>query len=745
MLVRAAGLPPTALNLPVFDAAALEVSLQQSADLQNAAKSRLKRAFSEALETFPEGTLRTELYNTRKKWYHQTEAGRYLPLPIDPHWSQHPAGQQLTAAAGTWNHSCAEASEWRQKNSARYHAQLEAEYRALQQFAQNSILRRALLFASQDLLDNLDSFCEKDPAQFAKKERQTARSIWQYGTRAVFKTSPLSHFTTVGWQRLSPTVDGAPDWMEGFGHKSAVTPNVALLPALYDLLLESPAFYCALSIVLNPCIVSSADVEYEWLFCPGDAESVQTLMPNPTVDFLVDYFLSEGRTQSFAKCRDLLATAAETDPEVAAQYLFDLLDIGFFEWEWPEKGLTPSWCAGLYNFLGFLPNACERIVETASLLQWLRGAARTLPFQTIADAQATQREAAHMLKAHFERFGMSAPKLPPEQIFFEDVECPTSLPLALSDWETIAAELKPIGNKIGALLQCYRENGQYKAVVNALFPGGGKLMARWMHLFPPDLLEALRAWFEPDWAAFPWQGWHNAAFQPTLAQRRLAVPGGRSAALPGSPVTLLGHLALKNNGAGGIALFDQTTGAEIALTDLGLEALQERPPSMQVLWRLGVPPISKSHLLPAAASPDRSGAGWKYWERIEKGPLVLARARWEIEPSLFAQIHENAKTRKHENSPLETFIALRVKLAQIGVPTLFFALEKTEQEHSSRGHRPKPQYFDANSPFAMQIFAKWTEKPLTITEMLPCPTQWVCQKEGSPVAAETVIELVLGE
>ena len=509
---------------------------------------------------------------------------------------------------------------------------------------------------------------------------------------------------------------------------------------------------------------------------------------------------------------------SEDNPEKTERYLLDLVDIGLLEWQLIEKGLSPGWCGKLYQFLGFLPDAPPLIIETASLLQWLRTAARSLPFQSLEAARDTQREAQRQIKTHFERFDAVAPPIPCEQIFFEDVETNVEIPLPLPVLKNLAAQLAaswrnspprplpptqaalvrplatPLGasrpadltgsdkpkvgflafskkiieaaeqeaskttqtavylqphpGKIGALLQVYRDGERWRAVVNALFPGGGKLMARWAHLFPPGAIEQLREWFDPDALPYPWQDWHNAAFQPAVSTRTLAVPGGRTAPLDGAhSEILIGHLQVGQNPKGEIRLFDLISGQSFFLTDLGLEAPSERPPVMRLLWQLGVPPVSKEMLWPTPPpEPAAGGPGWLHWRRIESGDLVLARARWQTAPGFFAG-QSSKTTPVHEAAPeavgargLESFLSLRGQLAAIGVPRLFFARVATPE-----GQKPgKPQYFDADSPMAMLEFEKWVsngQTSLILTEMLPLPSQCFVQKEGETVVSECVIEV----
>ena len=833
MLIRAAGLPLYALDLHKLDANAIENAQNALLDGQAAQSQQVASLFLHTLQTLPESTLRTEVYNTRRKWHKQATGGSWNPIHIPPHWRQEPACQALCETLQTWNDAAATASQTRANHQLLYQTQLAAEYSGLQQLAQHPTLLKALLFSSHDLLAALPAFHLKNPAQFAKKDRQLARSLWQYATRAAFKTSPLSHFTTVTLKRLAELPpETNPDSPSFQTHRSIVTPNVALLPALYNLLLEAPVFYRALSVSLNPCIVGPTSPAYEWLFYNGELESFQRTAATTTLDFIVEALLENQRELPFPELCAQLQEASGSTPEKTERYLLDLVDIGLLEWQLPEKGLSPSWCGKLYQWLGFLPNATPLISETANLLLWLRTAARSLPFQSIESARDTQLEAQRQIQRFFERFGAAAPPIPCEQLFFEDVEANLEIPLPVPVLEDLAAQLascwrngppRPLTasqatvfraleaalaspdpangpdqskkgvnflifskkilettaknispdataaiyqknrpGKIGALLQIYREGEQWRAVVNALFPGGGKLMARWAHLFPPGAIEQLQTWFDPDAIPYPWQDWHNASFQPAVAARSLAVPGGRTISKMERPILLdnvhvpetqnpkpktqnlkerpilLGNVQVVPKPNGEIGLFDPDSGKSFLLTDLGLEAPSERPPAMRLLWQVGVPPVSKE-LLWTNPEPSAGGPGWLHWSRIESGSLVLARARWQTAPGFFDRPAAALPNTPGEKD-FEHFLHLRKQLASIGVPRLFFARVATPV-----GQKPdKPQYFDADSPFAMLEFQKWAannQHNLLLTEMLPLPSQCFVQKDGASVASECVIEL----
>nr|MBP6827348.1 hypothetical protein [Saprospiraceae bacterium] len=288
--------------------------------------------------------------------------------------------------------------------------------------------------------------------------------------------------------------------------------------------------------------------------------------------------------------------------------------------------------------------------------------------------------------------------------------------------QTISAELPSGRGKAGALLQIFKkETGEYGAVVNGLFPGGGKLFARWLHLFPAQFQHLLAEW--NDAVPFPWQGWSNANFQPA-AKNTLSVPDGRMAAKAGGRQAILGNIMVRRiNDL--LQLFDNETKEVIQLTDLGLEAAELRPASMQVLQCLGMSYFSLHPLIREHQQWKTGGAGWRFRDRAEFRSLVLLRKAWEISPGF-------ASAWPGKPGEARFFHLLRRELSAIGVPPYFFTHFNGE----------KPQYFDFGSPISMYLFGKMlkqTDGPFVLTEMLPLPEECVVHKHGLH-AAEFVVE-----
>ena len=801
MLIRSAGLPLSSLEALSADWKTLEKALLVGDARCKHTALALQTAFDAALAALEESRLRTAVYNARKDFYRRSKlpaadlfAGAAGEIVL-------PELADLQSKIHQLQKDKLEFEQTLEALERQYEEALQRTYAGLRTIAGKKQFQRALLFSSHALLGQLRRFCDCDSHQFAKKERQTALAVLQYAGRMAVKTSPLSRFTSVSIRALDEVAES-----DLLLETYSLSPNVALLEALYAVLLPAPEFYRSLSVTLNPSISSQAEGQYSWLFFNGETEGFQEMPTDTLLDHLVGLLLENGRQLPFETLLDQLLEVVEAERPDLENWLLELLDLGFLEWLLPESGLSPGWCGNLQRHLGFLP-ATPLIVETGALLQWLRAAARTIPYQALDEARQTQVESLKQVQVFFERRAFPAPPIPAEQVFYEDAVQAVEPSIPSADLEQLIGQLadcwrqrpeRPMsaareravafarekmapgeswrfldfcrafaeatrpttssrrtstgsttgpttqsrrtGEKIGALLQCFQENGRWYAVVNGLYPGGGKLFARWLHLFSPDTTQQFSQWLQspiqgsgPNFKfqtsnfklPFPWQGYFNANFQPSLGTNTLLVPGGRLQAKASGQEFLLGNLELYQENEQ-LQLRDSESGQQIELTDLGLEAPETRPPAMQLLWQLGVPYVSLEALLVKNSWRPIADGQIQHRPRQCFQNLVLARAAWSVAPEVW-------QAWLKAGLGLDFFKNLRTALSELEIPRYFFARFEAE----------KPQYFDQNSPLLLQLFEKQLRQgggALTLTEMLPLPEHWICERQGQRVQ-ELVIEL----
>jgi hypothetical protein len=253
--------------------------------------------------------------------------------------------------------------------------------------------------------------------------------------------------------------------------------------------------------------------------------------------------------------------------------------------------------------------------------------------------------------------------------------------------------------KIGLVAQFFQEDGQWRAVLNGLYPGGGKLFARWLHLFPDYVRERVGDWLNVgDPIAFPWQGWSNVNFQPVKTKKGLQVPGGRQ----GSAASIsLGAIKVRQDAGGPVLARD---GQILNMTDLGLEAPSTRPPVMQILWSLGVPYVSVDTFWPEGRVRQPMSDHWHYLPRVEQGVWVLARAAWEMDGDLASRLSALPE--------VDFYLEASAAMDKAAVPKRFFARIKGQ----------KPQYVDREDALSMQSFRKMlqaNDQNCLLEELLP--------------------------
>jgi lantibiotic biosynthesis protein len=771
-LFRVAGLPFEHLAGLAADWEGLETAFFEAQKNTAQCRATLQRAFDEALAALPEGPLRTEVYNARRLFFQKQK----LPNPLPLTWHTTPALTPVAAACEVVREAYFIENQGVENFDRHYHLALAQGWEVIRRAVQHPQFQRAMLFASHELLAALPDLVATPTAQWRTRQRHVALGLLRYLTRMVAKTSPLSRFTLVGERPAEGDVEAlwalfnqadAPDASANLTTK--IVPNVAILEALYHVLLTRRVFVRGVRLRLNSCIVQVEPTQYRWWFFDGNDECVQQCPPTATLQFIVGYLLDNERVTSFLGLKHALVEAADgalADADVE-NYLLDLVAFGLLEWGWPELGMSPSWCGNLYQFLGHLPGGSqdEVVTQATFLLQWLRTAARTLPFQSVAEAQQTQRDALEQVRLFFEKNAAPMPPLRAEQVLYEDATRPVAAAIGQADLAHLAQQVSavwhatevPPATGVRAAMQDFLRNqpdaqlidfvtfvqhfsfeknkkhdpetghatppkwpterpltalvqpwfdaasGRWRAVVNHLAPGNGRLLARWWHLLSPRLRADLATWqVASAQVAFPWQGWFNANFQSPLTAPVLDVPGGRVSGT-GSRY-LLGQLRLGLDAAGQTVLHHPDQVAPLEFCDLGLEAAATRPQSMQALLTAGSPSVSQQHL-PAEAWLEVA-AGVHHRPRSERADLVLHRAAWRLE----ALVWQDWLPLSH----VGFFLAVRRFFKKTGLPRHVFVRSTTQ----------KPQWIDLDSPVMLLLLERLLrEEPsqIWVEEMLPTP------------------------
>jgi hypothetical protein len=303
------------------------------------------------------------------------------------------------------------------------------------------------------------------------------------------------------------------------------------------------------------------------------------------------------------------------------------------------------------------------------------------------------------------------------------------------------------GSSYGAFIQPFymrQADGQRRlmGVVNAAFPGFGKMISRFLHLFDPAVTAALRRWntaVSPDNLLLENTdaSYFNANLHPPLMPYEIWMPGGHNS-LPATQQIAVTELAVTLDEAHhGLRLLHQPSHQPVYVFDLGFQAHGGRSPLFRLLDQFSLatycshyPLVSalNAHWQAQAAGPQAAAVPWRTPRIVYDDRLVLQRQAWHFPKALlpvrqpqesdwayFARV--NAWRLEHQ-IPDEVFISLFERHHARAM------LAPGQQLHSRDDY--KPQYICFRNPFLVTLFAKLLPKvsnSLTMEEMLPSSEQ----------------------
>jgi hypothetical protein len=316
----------------------------------------------------------------------------------------------------------------------------------------------------------------------------------------------------------------------------------------------------------------------------------------------------------------------------------------------------------------------------------------------------------------------------------------------LEQTEAALAE-KPSQNErdcsYGGFIQFYVEKDSegremLMGALNASFPGFGKMVSRFLHIFDAEVTDDIRAWnrslqkegrflLEDSDASF-----FNANLHPPLMPYEIHIPNGQQSLPPENQVPIT-ELQVKVDDAGSrLQLVHTPTGKRVYVFDLGFQGYMGRSQLFQLLEKFTLteylfcyPMVSAVNIFysPAATREIRTIPRILYEDRI-----VLQRRTWYI-PS------ERLPLKKPEETDWAWFVRVNEWRRQLGIPEEIFIF--VVDRYAGQGSRPqppgkktakpspddyKPQYISFQNPFLMELLEKaMTRVPdtLKIVEMLP--------------------------
>jgi lantibiotic biosynthesis protein len=219
-------------------------------------------------------------------------------------------------------------------------ADIAQGYEQLQQDIQHPILQAALPYSSQDFLQYLHCFLDKNPAYFRKKEFQKARTALKYLTRTAAKCSPLADFTTLGML----------DWKQKKQIKGNTKHriNLELLGFYTQQLIDNESLKKELSIKKNPTLHRQAG-EWCWILNIENQEHLQRADEDELINALLD-FIATNENCSFAKAQRYFFKLTGSKAKQWKAYFEQLFEVGILTFVMPF-GKKQNEFPILYNWL----------------------------------------------------------------------------------------------------------------------------------------------------------------------------------------------------------------------------------------------------------------------------------------------------------------------------------------------------------------------------------------------------------
>ncbi len=849
VLLRLAGLPLDYLDPLHLLAPDWKNLLLRETELNHQSQA-LRQRLSDVIGTHPD----YQAKNTLANLYRDFASGRRLRIhKYQGLFDHNETAKALFQTLVDWQKQVENLAAQKATFQTDYQTQVIVQRAKLQSLLAAPNLLKGLPFASISTYQRLQRYLQKDPASFRKKELQTERTLLQYLTRTVAKTSPFSHFTTLSIQPLRKS-----NWQTE--PHSKIHLNNYLLAYWQTTLERLPGFNRQLELKVNPSWRQEGE-GYTFLLNSRNVESIQGLAENPLVEALVELV---GQTRlSFEALLVKAMEFVEAAEEEIAQFMLELIDYGVLEWDWPLSGRSAHWLEELQALVAAKEDFAERN-EILALLDKLSLGKVQLEQASAAERPAILQEMQAALEAFFtqyldteqevdesesfQRIGVGEFNFRAEKMAYEDVSssgqwalgeealqpliaeldrlvaamegmvewpwekavnkhflehfgekesvdlltfydsfyrhvkienntqaispelveplldqlreadlCDTQKGICQLPWAFIDQWLPPVPKQgaqsspaQAALLQISQTGPHPQAFVEANILGYGKMMGRFLHLFPTQLTTEIRQWnqslqvAEEDWIENVDASYFNANIYPSLLSKELASPGSQSQ-LPDEAQVALTDLELTTK-ADGLILQHRPSKRPIRMFNFGLEALGNRSAMYRLLQTFAYRTPSTDLLvqLVDTAYGGEDAQGVLHFPRLQVGErLILKRRRWYFPQALLPRFEKDNAAfflavqtwRQQWQLPRHIFI----RLSPRQIPT--FGSTKSEAENR-RNDDYKPQWIDLEQLLVVELLARLLKRVfgyLEVSEMWPAPDQAI-PVDGQARAVEALVE-----
>ncbi len=319
--------------------------------------------------------------------------------------------------------------------------QLAEEREALRQVCQDEQFLKALAVSSSSLLGTARQYAETPLAAQKGTLRKSEYRLLQYASRAAWKTSPFSHYTSVAGGRWTP---GVPATLLKPEVHSSVTVNHVLILRLLDQALRTPELRSALPWRLGDHLrVQGPEVSFEQVLddpvrqprARNLASRRVTLKLNAGLARLIARVNADGGASAVTDLQGTLSDLS-ADQHVQQRFLHQLMDSGFLR---PVTGLTEQPRDLLADVGALLRRAGTAAgLAAADALDTLSGALLAFPALGSRQRPAALDAARAHLAAAYAAYDLA---LPPGPVFYEDTAAPAAQTVDPAPFQTALRQL----------------------------------------------------------------------------------------------------------------------------------------------------------------------------------------------------------------------------------------------------------------------------------------------------------------
>ncbi|MDD5361338.1 MAG: lantibiotic dehydratase [Ignavibacteria bacterium] len=241
-------------------------------------------------------------------------------------------------------------------------------------------IRNGFVFSSHSLLKNFESYL-KHEGEYTKDIKKTEVSLIKYLSRTYTKTSPFSSFNSLAIGKLSQNRRESflyyPE-NEEIKASSIIRVNNNLFFYLRNCILNIRELFTHLYLIANPTITKQGS-QYRYLINYTNLESFQKIELNPILDYIYEH-LKEKRKLKFCDLISLIfdEEVIDADEDELENYVYKLIEVGFFEFDIGISGLNVDWITELVNLLKIIPVNSESKNIIVRTLEYLNSKAREM-------------------------------------------------------------------------------------------------------------------------------------------------------------------------------------------------------------------------------------------------------------------------------------------------------------------------------------------------------------------------------